>query len=215
MTPQRWVGLDVGETLIDESRVWATWAQALGSTPFTIMSAIGATIARGDWYDRAFEMLRRPDWRTLEAEVRERYGGFRTEDLYPDALPTIEGLRRAGFRVAVVGNQPASRTAELRALGVEAEVIAMSEELGVSKPDPAFFRRALELMGNPDPGDVAYVGDRLDNDVRVSAATGLHSVWIRRGPWGVIPKAPVPRATLVIDTLTELLEHIDEIWPDA
>jgi HAD superfamily hydrolase (TIGR01549 family) len=215
MTRQRWVGLDVGETLIDETRVWSTWAEALGTTPFTIMSAIGATIARGDEHNRAFEMLRRPDWRSLIAEVSERYGGFRTEDLYPDALPTLEGLRQAGFRVAVVGNQPASRTAELRALGVEADVIAMSDELDVAKPDPVFFRRALELMGHPDPGDVAYVGDRLDNDVRASAAAGLHSVWIRRGPWGVIPKAPVPRATLVIDALPELLEHIDEIWPDA
>ena len=214
MTGQRWVALDVGETLIDETRVWATWAEALGSTPFTIMSAIGATIARGVEYDRAFEMLHRPEWRAMEREVNERYGGFRAEDLYPDALPTLDGLRRAGFKVAVVGNQPARRTAELRALGVETDVLAMSEELGAHKPEAAFFARALERMGNPDPGDVAYVGDRLDNDVRASAASGLHSVWIRRGPWGVIPKAPVPRATLVIDALPELLEHIHEIWPD-
>jgi HAD superfamily hydrolase (TIGR01549 family) len=215
MTRPRWVALDVGETLIDESRVWATWAEALGTTPFTIMAAIGAAIARGDEHVRAFEMLGCPDWRALDREVRERYGGFRVEDLYPDALPTLGSLRGAGFRVAVVGNQPARRTAELRGLGVEADVIAMSDELGAAKPDLVFFRRALELMGGPDPRDVAYVGDRLDNDVRASAASGLHSVWVRRGPWGVIPRAPVPRATLVIDALSELIEHIHEIWPDS
>ena len=41
----------------------------------------------------------------------------------------------------------------------------MSEQMGVAKPDRAFFARALELMGSPAPSDVAYVGDRVDNDV--------------------------------------------------
>jgi HAD superfamily hydrolase (TIGR01662 family) len=212
MTNRRWVALDVGETLIDETRVWTTWASALGTTPFTIMAAIGAAVARGEEYSRAFDMLGAPDWRALAPEVNKRYGGFRMEDLYPDALSTLEGLRQAGYRIAVVANQPAVRTAELRALGVEAEVIAMSGELGVAKPDPAFFARMLELMGGPDPGDVVYVGDRLDNDVRASAPSGVHSVWVRRGPWGVIPRAPVPRATLVVDSLAELLGQIGEVW---
>lgn len=27
---RRWVALDIGETLIDETRVWGTWAEVLG-----------------------------------------------------------------------------------------------------------------------------------------------------------------------------------------
>ena len=38
-------------------------------------------------------------------------------------------------------------------------------EMGIAKPDPAFFARCLELMGAPAAGAVAYVGDRIDNDV--------------------------------------------------
>ena len=58
--------------------------------------------------------------------------------------------------------------------------------MGVSKPDPAFFARTLELLGSPPPADVAYVGDRVDNDVRPSAAAGMRAVWVRRGPWGLL-----------------------------
>ena len=62
----------------------------------------------------------------------------------------------------------------------------MSDAMGVAKPDPAFFARTLELIGSPPPADVAYVGDRVDNDVRPSAAAGMRAVWIRRGPWGLL-----------------------------
>ena len=36
-----WVCLDVGETLVDESRVWATWAEALGVPPLTFGASAG------------------------------------------------------------------------------------------------------------------------------------------------------------------------------
>jgi FMN phosphatase YigB (HAD superfamily) len=91
----------------------------------------------------------------------------------------------------------------------------MSDELGIHKPDPAFYARALELMGRPEASDVAYVGDRIDNDVLPSAAAGMRAVWLRRGPWGVIPTAPPAEATLVVASLAELVERIDECWAAA
>jgi len=129
------------------------------------------------------------------------------------ALPAVAALRAAGYGVAVIGNQPAARTEQLRALGFDLEVIAMSAELGVAKPDPAFFDRVLELVGWPDPASVAYVGDRVGNDVLPAAAAGMRAVWIRRGPWGVIEQLPEGVApALVVNSLTELAERIGEAW---
>jgi FMN phosphatase YigB (HAD superfamily) len=89
----------------------------------------------------------------------------------------------------------------------------MSEAMGVAKPDPGFFAHALELMGMPDPGSVANVGDRVDNDVLPVLEAGLRSVWLRRGPWGVIQHLPEgTRPALVVDSLAELAERIDEAW---
>jgi HAD superfamily hydrolase (TIGR01549 family) len=209
---ERWVCLDVGETLIDETRIWSIWADVLGVPRLTFMAAIGVTLALTHEHGDVFELLRRPDWREHRQRVNQLYGGFSREDLYPDALGAIGALREAGYRLAVLANQPAERTAELRALGIAPEVMAMSDELGLHKPDPRFFRRALELMGEPEPSSVAYVGDRVDNDVLPAADAGMRPVWLRRGPWSVVVRDAPEQAALVVDSLDELVERIDEVW---
>jgi len=202
----------VGETLIDETRLWSLWADVLGIPRLTFMSAFGAVIARGGEHRGVFELVARPDWQDLMPRVQAEYGGFQLADLYPDALRSLAVLREAGYRIAIVANQPIVRTAELRAIGVDADVVAMSDELGVWKPDPAFFATALALMDEPDPSDVIYVGDRIDNDVLPAAAAGMRAVWLRRGPWGVIERTAPPQAALVIDSLDELVKRIAECW---
>ena len=202
-----WVCLDVGETLVDETRAWSLWADELAIPRLTFLAALGAVIERGLEHRDVFPLFGVTDWRAHIPAIEAAYGGFREEDLYPDARRSVEALSAAGFRVSVVANQPAARTAQLEALGIRPPVMAMSGELGVSKPDPAFFARALRLMGDPDPAAVAYVGDRPDNDVEPSLAAGMHAVWIRRGPWGAI-RDDRGRADLVVDSLDELVERL-------
>lgn len=211
---RRWVCLDVGETLIDETRIWGTWADELGVPRLTFFSALGAVIERGLEHSAVFDLFGADDWPMRAAAVESVHGGFQADDLYPDALPTLAALRERGYGVAVIANQPAIRDPQLRAMGVEPDVMAMSDAMGVAKPDPAFFARALELMGDPDPGDVAYVGDRVDNDVLPSAAAGMRAVWIRRGPWGVIQVPPPAVAALVVGSLAEFVQVIDQAWLD-
>lgn len=210
---RRWVCLDVGETLIDETRIWSLWADACGKPRLTFFAALGAEIARGGQHADVFAVFGIHDWRERLPGVEAAYGGFQRRDLYPDALRTLDALRAVGFRLAVVANQPAVRTAELRAIGVNPDVMAMSDEMRLWKPGPAFFARTLELMGSPDPGDVAYVGDRVDNDVLPAIAAGMRAVWLRRGPWGVIGALPEgTRPALVVDSLDELVARIGEAW---
>ncbi|MGZ8563496.1 MAG: HAD family hydrolase, partial [Candidatus Limnocylindria bacterium] len=188
-------------------------ADELRGPRLTFLAALGAVIERGGEHRDVFGVFGVDDWHVRMASVEVAYGGFQQEDLYPDALAAIEGLRAAGYRVAIVANQPAARADELRAIGVDAEVLAMSGSMGVSKPDPAFFARALELMGTPEPGAVAYVGDRIDNDMRPAAAAGMRTVWLRRGPWGVIQRiGDGPQPALTVDSLDELVERIGEAW---
>jgi phosphotriesterase-related protein len=125
------------------------------------------------------------------------------------------GAAERGAWIELDGVAPGTvqRHAELVAIGVQAEVIAMSDEIGLFKPDPAFFARTLELIGSPDPGGVAYVGDRIDNDILPAIAAGMPAVWIRRGPWGVIQQMPggvTPALTVM--TLGELVTRIGEVW---
>ena len=85
------------------------------------------------------------------------------------------------------------------------DLVATSAAWGVEKPSPAFFARiASELALSPEA--IAYVGDRVDNDVIPAAAAGMTSIFIRRGPWAWIqcPVGSPPEASFVIEDLTSL-----------
>src|SRR5437667_261883 len=123
-----------------------------------LMAALGAEIATGGDHRTAFEIVGAPHWRELMPRAEDLYGGFQPDDCYPDALPAVQELCARGYRVAILANQPARRTPELRALGFEPDVMAMSDEMGVSKPDAAFVQRALDVMGGADPELVADRG---------------------------------------------------------
>ena len=212
----RWVCLDVGETLIDETRIWSIWADELGIPRLTFLAALGAVIERGGEHRDVFGIFGVEDWERRMPSVERAYGGFRAEDLYPDAIRSLEALSEAGYRLAIVANQPDVRARQLVAAGIDTEVMAMSEGLGAAKPDAAFFKRAVALMGDPDPASVAYVGDRVDNDVLPASAYGMRAVWLRRGPWGAIQRLPVDMSpALTVDTLDELVERIGDAWPVA
>jgi len=209
----RWVVLDVGETIIDETRVWSIWADMLGIPRLTFLAGFGAVLARGGEHRDVFELFNVADWRTAWPEHEAIYGGFQVDDVYPDAIAAMDALRGRGYRVAVIGNQPTSRTAELRRIGIEAEVMAMSAEMGIAKPSQQFFERVLELLGSPPASSVAYVGDRVDNDVLPAVVAGMRAVWIRRGPWGYIERLPEGvHPALIVASLAELAQRIDDAW---
>ncbi len=132
--------------------------------------------------------------------------GYEPTDLYADAVPCLRGLKAAGFLVGIAGNQPASVEAFLRALDVPIDVVASSASWGVEKPSPAFFAR-IAVEADVAPGEIAYVGDRVDNDVVPAADAGMVAVHLRRGPWGHLQAdwPEVGRATIRIDALAELV----------
>jgi FMN phosphatase YigB (HAD superfamily) len=62
-----------------------------------------------------------------------------------------------------------------------------------------------ELIGLPVER-IAYVGDRVDNDVLPALAAGMVAVHIRRGPWGYLQQPP-PNAIRItsLDELPDVL----------
>ncbi len=197
----RAVVFDVGETLVDEERWWRELAEHSGLQPHVVWAALGVTIERGEEHDALWGHLgiERPDgwWHGLTYSV---------DDLYPDAIDCLERVRALGLRVGVVGNQTDTLERWARDSALPADVISSSASLGVRKPDPAFFERVVELMGC-QAKEVAYVGDRVDNDVLPAAAAGLVAIHVRRGPWGRLQSTP-PEATLAIDDLASLPESL-------
>src|SRR4051794_28967446 len=179
---------DVGETLVSERRVWERWADRLGVEHDIFFAALGATI-EGRRHHREVFALVAPGVDVARHERARRHAGERPDyelyDVYPDALPCLERLRSAGVAVGVAGNQPEGVEGWLRArLGPDV-LLASSASWRAEKPSAEFFGGIVALAGMA-PERVAYVGDRVDNDVVPAAAGGMRTVLVRRGPWGVI-----------------------------
>jgi HAD superfamily hydrolase (TIGR01662 family) len=190
------VVFDVGETLVDEERWWRRLADRADLQPHVVWAALGVTIERGEEHTALWGHLgveSPPAWSEIP---------YSLDDLYPDAWDCLERVRALGYRVGIVGNQTEALEAWARESALPADVISSSASLGVRKPDPAFFARVAELVA-ASPSRVAYVGDRVDNDVLPSAAAGMVAVHVRRGPWGRLQRTP-PEATFAVDDLVSL-----------
>jgi HAD superfamily hydrolase (TIGR01549 family) len=203
------VVFDVGETLVDETREYGTWADWLGVPRHAFSAVFGAVIAQGMDYRETFQFFR-PGFNLDEERARRADAGkpenFGEIDLYPDARPSMEKLRAMGVWVGVAGNQTTRAGGILRGLDLPADMIATSDDWGASKPDASFFRALLKDTPCA-AGEIIYVGDRLDNDLKPAKASGMRTAFIRRGPWGYIlerhPDMPAA-ADWQMATLSEL-----------
>lgn len=201
----RAVWFDVGEVLINETREYHAWADWLGVPRHTFSAVFGAVIARGEDYRTVFEHFR-PGF-DLDAERQARLHAGLGEylnagDLYPDVRPCLQALKGAGHFVGIAGNQTIRAGQFLRELNLPCDVLATSDDWGVSKPSVNFFKKLIEVSGHT-PEEIAYVGDRLDNDIRPAAEAGLFTIWIKRGPWGYVAYEP-ESADAEVDALDEL-----------
>ena len=166
-----------------------------------IWAAIGVVIERGEGHRRVFDLLR-------AAPADGSAVTWDDRDFYPDAAPCLARLRNAGLFVGVAGNVGWDLAPFLAEAGIEVDYVATSFTLGVEKPSPEFFARLVKAAG-VEPAEIAYVGDRVDNDVRPALAAGMFAVHIRRGPWGYLQDG-ARDADVCIESLDELpkaLEH--------
>jgi FMN phosphatase YigB (HAD superfamily) len=170
------VVFDVGETLVDETRNWEAVADECGVPRFTLMATVGAMIGSGESHHRALELL----------GIRPSRRAFSNDQWYPDAVPCLARLRALGFVVGAVGNMAVEHEELIRP---HVGFVASSEGLGVEKPSAGFFARVADLAGVA-PEKIAYVGDRVDNDVVPALQSGMVAVHVRRGPWGVLHDPP-------------------------
>jgi HAD superfamily hydrolase (TIGR01509 family) len=101
---------------------------------------------------------------------------------YPDTVEALHGLHGRGVPVAVVSNIGWDPRPVLRRHGVldSVDVLVLSDERGVLKPDPAIFGMACDELGAA-PAHCVMVGDNPVNDGG-SAAAGIRFVEVAADP---------------------------------
>ena len=118
------------------------------------------------------------------AYAREQQSNTR---LVPGVRELLDALRgralRGRVKIGVITNGPSARQrGKLERIGIRAgdlDVLAISEEVGAVKPDPAIFRYALARL-DVVPDRATMIGDSWEKDVLGALASGLAAVWFNR-----------------------------------
>ena len=208
-TPYAWLFFDADDTLFDYSRAEASALTAaadefgLSNVPdlMPTYQAINAQIwiefeqgrinaleLRAERFARLFASL------GIRAEVEDfsaRYlvhlsQGFFLFDGAPELLANLSQRFQMGL---ITNGLPEVQRPRLAGSGIAGyfKFVAISEEIGIAKPDPAFFSAALAMAGNPEKQRVLVIGDSLNSDIRGGIQSGLDTLWFN--PKGKQPDA--------------------------
>jgi putative hydrolase of the HAD superfamily len=219
--------LDYGGTLVEElgfdARAGNAWllAHAAYVPPGVTLDVVMARAQRisAEVSERRDELGVEAPWPSLTRLIHDYFGtrfdlpmaelelGFwdasMTTRAMPGARETLAAICAAGVPMAVVSNASfgaATIRHELAKHGLADDLafVMVSSDYVVRKPNPLLFDAAATRLGVA-PGDIWFVGDRLDTDVAGAQAAGMVTVWLRP------PNVSLPgTADLIVDSWTEL-----------
>ena len=221
----RIVLFDLDDTLCDYAgarhrRLTIAFQDALAEIPADERPDLDALIARsialGPHGDAHFPDLLRSCGVRDESAIARAQSWFRANrlhglDLYADAADVLQAIRaqRPDRRLGVITNGPADvqrEKVERLALGPLLDLVLISGEVGVEKPDPRIFALALERLGSTAV-EAVYVGDAPVFDIAGAVAAGIRAVWLNRAGTPFPPDLPRPHAELrELSELAGLLE---------
>jgi len=112
-------------------------------------------------------------------EIEEGWEVSENFELYEDALPVLEELRRADLRLGLVSNGIRDLREFVAHHRLDVDAVVGSRAHGFVKPHPTIFQAALEQLG-VDAADTVMVGDSLEEDVEGARALGMRAILVDR-----------------------------------
>lgn len=122
--------------------------------------------------------------------------------LYPDVVPMLQQLQKAGIRLALISNKPeALSLLIMKTLGVQRyfELIAGGDTFPEMKPSPLPLLRAVDQLGGTRSNTV-MVGDSI-NDIQAGVDAGITTIGCS---WGYGKPGELDRADRRVDTCANL-----------
>lgn len=158
----------------------------------------------GDALDYAMETLRISD-AALRARLMELYLSL---DAFPEVPAMLRELKDAGFATAILSNGSPHmlRAAVSNAqLGDLLDAVISVEEVGVYKPHPSVYQRAVDRLGIA-AREISFQSSNAW-DAYAASAFGMRVVWCNRYGQRAerLPGAP----DLEVRTLAELPSHLE------
>jgi putative hydrolase of the HAD superfamily len=217
----RAVFLDVDDTLVDyQTASRAAFESALGSLDgydtFHNLDHYERFLT-GEFDFQTFRDTRMADFltragrtqdvpRAVELERRRFEGLAAHYRLFDDVHRCLEGLRDRDLQIGLItNNEGVHQRAKLAIVGLDqlVDVIVISQEVGVAKPDARIFAHACQLL-EVRPEEALHVGDNPYADAEGAHLAGLRAVWLDRRE----EHDGAVRPYAVIQGLHELADHV-------
>ncbi|MFX0091237.1 MAG: HAD family hydrolase [Candidatus Hodarchaeota archaeon] len=152
----------------------------------------GSEFTRDDWdrFNRnmllAIGIDSKDAVKRVQELFKEREGRY---EIFDGCKKTLEILKLMNIRMGIISNSNSTlskfRRNILKANGILKyfEVIILSSEVGIEKPDQRIFKLALDRMDIKNPNEVIYIGDNYYVDAIASKKAGM--IPILFDPYGI------------------------------
>ncbi|HEM3176840.1 TPA: HAD-IA family hydrolase [Streptococcus suis] len=178
-----WIFFDLGSTLLDEEAAYGYYIDKCVKKLESLDIEVSSDSYKKKMVEYAHKSLDpiRATWQYFSPTEPRPLWTNKGVKLYPGAKVVLETLSKY-YRLGIIANQSATVRALLEEWGIESyfQLIILSEEVGLSKPDSTIFKLALQ-KANTTANRVVYVGDRYDNDIVPAKSLGMRAVRILTG----------------------------------
>ena len=172
-------------------------------------------VARIERFRRLFESAGVDADRTLAAEAAQTYRRRYLESRRAvTGAATLLEMARQRARIGIVSNNLLEEQRDkLRCCKLDqyVDVLVVSEEAGVSKPDPRIFRIALERL-ECRADQAVMVGDSWSADIVGASGAGIRAIWFNRDN-AATPSDPADVS--VIHTLEPAPDVLEKIFGEV
>lgn len=140
--------------------------------------------SRDEWYE---DLIRRWEWNDAPAGAElthhydTKFGDHNV--IFPESEVLFKELKARGYIVGVITNGPSylqNHKMDTSGLRQYCDIVVVSGDVGVHKPDPALFTYTADRLGLL-PEECIYVGDHPINDIRGSLEAGMKAIRMNYG----------------------------------
>ena len=140
--------------------------------------------SRDEWYE---DLVQRWGWndapsgKELTEHYDRKFGDHNV--IFPNSKKLLRELKNRGYIVGIITNGPSylqHHKIDMSGLKEYCDIIVVSGDIGIHKPDPMIFTYTCEKYGL-NPSECVYVGDHPKNDIESATKAGLRAIRVNLG----------------------------------
>jgi putative hydrolase of the HAD superfamily len=168
----------------------------------------GGYVDRQQWYANLIESWHwtdAPSCQVLANHYDTKFGDHNV--IFPDSPKLLQELKNRGYIVGVITNGPSvlqNHKMDTSGLRPYCDIVVVSGDVGVHKPDPALFIYTAEKL-NLQPNECLYVGDHPINDIQGARDAGMKAI---RMNYGWFKNCDLRDDVPTIDRIIDVLNYV-------